>query len=236
MPAFQRRFVHKPDLCIFQTEEQKKQYVKYLQLEGPVIHNPVFADFGEPYEGERRKVIVNFCRMDSQKNLFLLVDAFDKIVKKYPDFRLYLYGVTVTPTHKSYKKQLLSHIQSIGLTGKITVFNAASDVHERIRDCAMFVSSSDYEGLSNSMIEAMALGMPCVCTDCDGGGARELIQNGVNGLLVPKNDVEELANAITRMIEDKELAAKCGKAASGVREQLSIKNIIKKYFEVIESL
>ena len=56
----------------------------------------------------------------------------------------------------------------------IKPFNAIID--QAVLDAAMFVLTSDFEGMSNSMLEAMAIGLPCVCTDCDGGGAREIIK------------------------------------------------------------
>lgn len=65
----------------------------------------------------------------------------------------------------------------------------------------MFVLPSDYEGLSNSMLESMAIGLPAICTDCPCGGARMVIQNRVNGLLVPVGDTEKLVEAMQELTE-----------------------------------
>ena len=97
----------------------------------------------------------------------------------------------------------------------------------------MFVSTSDFEGLSNSMLEAMAIGLPCVCTDCDGGGARMMIEDHVNGLLVPKGDVNAVYKAMKEIIEDKKLAEKISINASKLKDELSVDKIVDKWIEMI---
>ena len=89
----------------------------------------------------------------------------------------------------------------------------------------MFVSSSDYEGLSNSMLEAMAIGLPTICTDCPCGGARMVIKNGKNGLLVPVRDRASMKDAMKRIAESDVFSCSLSKQASKVREELSIEKI-----------
>ena len=97
----------------------------------------------------------------------------------------------------------------------------------------MFVSSSDFEGMSNSMLEAMALGLPCVCTDCPAGGARAVIKDGENGLLTPVGDSHALYLAMKKVAENPELAAKLSKNSVKIREEQSVDKIIKKWMELI---
>lgn len=201
-----------------------------------VIRNPVKPDLPEPHTGERRKVIVNFCRIAEQKNLPLMINAFIKLHEKYPEYALEIYGNTVTENENSIKKKLIDVIEKLGAADYIKILPPRQDVHSMIRDCTMFVSSSDFEGLSNSMIEAMAIGLPCVCTDCLGGGAREMVYHEENGLLVPMKDVDALYLAMKRMIEDDELRERCSKNAANVRETLSAENIAKQWIEYIESV
>ena len=91
--------------------------------------------------------------------------------------------------------------------------------------------SSDFEGIPNVLLEAMALGLPCVSTDCSPGGARMLINDGKDGLIVPCGDSKALADAVCRMIEDREFAVRCGKNALAVRERFSLDRILDSWEE-----
>lgn len=201
-----------------------------------VIRNPVKPDLPEPYTGERRKVAVNFCRIADQKNLPLMIRAFIKLHERYPEYTLEIYGNTVTENEEKIKEKLNGMISELSADDYIRILPPRSDVHSVIRDCAMFVSSSDFEGLSNSMIEAMAIGLPCVCTDCLGGGAREMIRHGENGLLVPMNDADALCDAMKLMIEDSGLAQKCSQNAAKIRGELSADRIAQLWIDFIEKI
>lgn len=222
--------------AIFQTKEERKFYGDYAPNNSAVIHNPVKEELPKPYEGKRKNLIVNFCRVSEQKNLKLLVDAFKKINQEYPEYELIVYGNAIEKNEENLKFALIEYVESIGMNNCISIVPAVSDVHNRILDSAMFVSSSDFEGLSNSMIEAMAIGLPCICTDCLGGGAREMINDNINGLLVPMQNVDALYKAMKSFIENPDFAAKCGKEAAKISNELSTENIVKKWINVIENI
>lgn len=230
------KMLAKVDGAVFQTKDEEKFYENVVNKNVAVIHNPIKANLPQPYLGERRKVVVNYCRVSLQKNLKLLVDAFERLHKEYPEYSLEIYGNAVEKSEELLCKELIEYIENLELRDSIKLLPAVADVHQRVRDCAMFVSSSDFEGLSNSMIEAMAIGLPCVCTDCLGGGAREVIQHEENGLIVPLKDVEALYQGMKRMIEEKELAKECGEKAARIRAEQSVEKIVDKWIDVIESV
>lgn len=221
------------DGAVLQTEDELRFYKGRIK-NAVVINNPVKADLPEPFDGERRKVIVNFCRIAEQKNLPLMINAFLEFRKSHPDYTLEIYGNTVEKNEEELKSRYLEMISSLDSEEYIKILPPRADIHSVVRDCAMFVSSSDFEGLSNSMLEALAIGLPCVCTDCLGGGAREMITDGENGLLVPMNDINALAKAMCRMADDKELSKKCSENASKVRETHKVEAIAKKWLEATE--
>lgn len=231
-----KKKIKKADSFVFQTVEEKAEHDLSQNKKAYVIHNPIKPNLPQPYEGTRNKTIVNFCRLSRQKNLLLLIQAFEKLHNEFTDYKLELYADTSTASDSEYKEELMSYIYSKNLTDCVFLFPPSSDIHNIILKSAMFVSSSDYEGISNSMIEAMAIGLPCVCTDCGGGGAREMISDGENGLLVPVGDAEALKNAMVRMITEDGLAEKCSKNAVKIRETHSIENISEKWLEVIKSI
>ena len=221
--------------AVLQTMDELKFYNE--RLKNPiVINNPVKANLPEPFDGERRKTVVNFCRIALQKNIPLMIDAFLKLHKEFSEYTLEIYGNTVAENEEQLLEEYKEFVRKHNADGYIKFLPPRADVHEVIKDAMMFVSSSDFEGLSNSMLEAMAIGLPCVCTDCLGGGAREMITDGENGLLVPMNDADSLYKAMKRMIVDEELRTKCSSNASKVRESHAVERISEKWLDYIESI
>lgn len=229
------KMLSKTDGAVLQTRDELKFFDNILK-NAVVINNPVKAKLPEPFERERRKVVVNFCRIAEQKNLPLMINAFIEFHKSHPEYTLEIYGNTVEKIEDDLKASYTKMISSLNAEEYIKILPPKADIHWVVRDCAMFVSSSYFEGLSNSMIEAMAIGLPCVCTDCLGGGAREMITDGENGMLVPINDTDALSKAMCRMAEDKELSVKCSENASKIREKLSAETISRKWLDYIETL
>lgn len=219
---------------IVQTHAAKDYYSKYLE-NVYVINNPINP--GLPYEQvkERKKKIVNFCRISREKNLELLLEAFDKIHREYPDYVVEIYGNIVSSDEQLYKEELLKEVKRRGMDLFFRILPPTSDVHKKVMDAAMFVSTSDYEGLSNSMIEAMAIGLPCICTDCLGGGTIEVMVDHENGLIVPTKDADALYRAMKEYIEHPELAEKCSHNATAIRERLDVKRIAAQWIDIIES-
>lgn len=213
--------------AVFQTEEEREYYTK-LRCKTAVIPNPLKEGLPEPYEGERRREIVNFCRLNRQKNIPLLIDAFELLHREHPDYTLRIYG------RGEEKEGLINLVREKGLETAVFFEDFAPDVHEKIRDAAMFVCTSDFEGLSNSMLEALAIGMPCVCTDCAGGGARMMIRDHENGILVPVGDVRAVYMGMKEIVENRALAQRLSKEAAKVREQLSIAKIVDHWETMID--
>lgn len=227
---FRNKYMTNYHYAIFQTQEVKRYYDSIISGKKAVIHNPVKHDLPLPYEGKRSKRIVSFARLNYQKNFTLLISAFAEIHTKYPEYTLEIFGDG--PDEENLRRA----INEFHLEESAFLFPVRQDVHIAVLDASMFVLPSDFEGLSNSMLEAMAIGLPCICTDCDGGGAREIIHDGENGLLVPKGDKEALSQAIERLILNPEFAKKLGRSASGIREELSEEKIIEQWIGFLSSL
>ena len=110
------------------------------------------------------------------------------------------------------RNALRAQINELGLENAVTLEGNVKDIHERLSLCGIFALTSNFEGLSNALIEAMMVGLACITTDYP--GARELISDGENGLVVPMNDAHDLAKAIINLIENNngcaDTLAKCG--------------------------
>ena len=220
------RISRRCDAAVFQTEEERSYYT-WLRCPCTVIPNPLKEGLPERFVGNRRKEIVNFCRLNKQKNIPLLIDAFELLLTDHTDYTLRIYG------RGDEKEALIAMVRQKGMEQSVFFEDFAPDVHERIRDAAMYVCSSDFEGLSNSMLEALAIGLPCVCTDCEGGGARMMIRDHENGILTPIRDVNALYRAMKEIIENPALADSLSKEAVRVREELSVERIVDRWESMI---
>ena len=202
---------------VFQTEEAKSWYEPYLKgTEAVVIPNAINPAFIRPaYEGEREKVIVGAGRFNGQKNFPLLIRAFARIAENFPEYKLVIYG------QGGLLESYQSLIEELGIGGRVEFPGYVPDMPARLEKAGMFVLSSDYEGMPNALMEAMASGLPCVSTDCGGGGARFLIRDGENGLLVPIGDEVAMAEAMEKVLSDEALAATLGNNARKLQETLA---------------
>lgn len=232
---FIRKYYHYADRIVFQSTGAKEYYSKDIQNKGVIIPNPITQNLPEPYLGVRKKKIVNFCRISHQKNLPLLIDAYAKFYKKHHDYSLEIIGDTGNEEGKEVLRKINDMIQSYGLSQTITIKPFDPNLHNAIKDYAMFVSSSDYEGMSNSMLEAMAIGLPTICTDCPAGGAREIIRDHENGLLVPVKDADALCKAMCEVAENASLSDNLSKNGAKLRDTLSIERIMNEWWKVINA-
>lgn len=199
----------KVDGWVFQTEEQKEWYGNHLgQVHNCIIPNAINEQFIlEPYIGERKNKIVTVGRLMPQKNQELLLRAFAKVAAVFPIYKLHIYG------DGPLKSKLLQVAKELDIEDKIEFEGFVSNIAEIIKDAALFVLSSDFEGMPNALMEAMAMGVPSISTDCGGGGAKFLIENEKNGLLVPIGDVDALASAMDRVLSDRAFSEKISKNA-----------------------
>ena len=199
---------------VFQTKEAQEYYGKTIEKKSQVIANPITASLPQPFNGKREKRIVAVNRLSQQKNIFMLFRAFKRVLEKYPEYILEIYG------KGEQEEELKKYAGELKIDKNVAFMGQRANVHSYIINASMFVSSSDFEGMSNSMLEAMAIGLPVVCTDCPIGGAKMVIKNNLNGLLTPVGDDEEFAKAIIYLIEYPDKAGEMGKRASKLREEL----------------
>ncbi len=214
------------DSLVCQTREAAACFPEAVQKKIRLIVNPIKNDL-PVWSGENgNKVIVNFCRLNRQKNLPVLIQAYQLVYKEYPDYRLLIIGDGEEKVH------LQDLIVIYDMEANITIMPFMDDVHSLVSRCMIFVSTSDYEGLSNSMLEAMAMGMPVISTDCPAGGAREFIRNYENGLLVPVNDPAATAKSIMEIISSADLRNKISRNAYQIREKLAVDLIARQWQEL----
>lgn len=213
----------KADVVVFQTRYVKNKFSKNIQLKSKIIQNPVnvkcLAD-----DTNIKKKIVAVGRLVPQKNHQLLIKAFSIFQKLHKEYHLYIYG----------SGDLLDELKKLTIQKDVKNFvhfeGFCQDVHEKIKDAEQFILSSDYEGMPNALMEAMMMGLPCISTNYN--GVRDIIFDGINGLLVPLGDVSSLGRAMCRLSDDEKLQKKLRRGARLKSEEWKTERIVKKWEEL----
>lgn len=182
--------------CVFQTNGAKNYFPNIVRKKSSIIKNPILLN-SEPVERSslRNKTVLAVGRLTEQKNYKCLLDAFSAFnIKQSNSYTLKIYG------EGPLKKELVDYSKKIRVDDKVIFVGNNSNWHELEKCDAMYVLASNYEGMPNALAEAMALGIPCVSTDCPSGGPKELIQDKTNGLLSEVNNSTDLANKMIELI------------------------------------
>lgn len=204
------------DGCVFQTEQAKNWFPKRLQKRSKIIMNQVDERFFQVAGTGEAGYVMTAGRLTAQKNQALLIRAFAAIAGDVEE-ELRIYG------EGELRPGLEDLITQLGMEERIRLMGASDDMPAVLAGCKLFVLPSDFEGMPNALLEAMAAGRCCVSTACPCGGPEAVIENGVNGLLVPVGEEEALSTAIRSLLQDGEkrraLAATAGERAEAFRPE-----------------
>ena len=220
------------DAWVFQTNKAMNWYGTKLQKK-TIIPNAINSEFikKEIFDGNREKTIVAVGRLTTQKNFSLLIDSFSEISKEFPDYKLLIYGTGPK------ENELKAMVKELSLENKVEFCGFVENIGSKIDKASLFVLSSNFEGMPNSLMEALALGIPCVATNCPCGGPEYLIDNYENGILVPVNDKKALVEAISIILHSVELQLKFSVNGHKIIERLDpsiIYNNWEKYIEDVQ--
>lgn len=216
---------------ILQTERSRSFFCNKVGEKAVILPNSLNPDFIRPrYEGEREKRIVSVGRMDANKNHEMQLRAFASLQDRYPDYELVIYG------DGELRSSIEELARELDIADRVSLPGVVPDVASRIDRAALFLLTSYSEGVSNALIEALALGLPVIATDVPSGGTEELIEDGVNGLIIPAGDQKALERAMDKILGDSAYAGKIGTEAAKIQEKLAPKRVNrlwKTYFEGI---
>lgn len=193
-----------------------------------VIPNPNHVTLDErnwALKQVKEKRIVTVGRLIPEKNPRLLIDAFSMLNKEFPDYSLEFYGEGVL------KSMMLERISELGLTDKVFLRGNVNDVPHHIASAEIFVLSSDLEGMPNALMEAMALGLPCVATDVS--GVRDIISDGDNGFIVPVGNKEAMADRIKQLIELEGIKNRFSDNSINVLSKFDKEKVFKLWLELV---
>ena len=231
MEKFEKLVYRLADRILVQTETVKKFFDGDLKGRTHIIYNPVNLPkekVGKALSAEKKKRIVSVARLMPQKNHDILIKAFAIFSENHPDYTLTIYG---NGPQGDELRQLADYL---GVGDKVLIPGASKTIHEDILDAEMMCLVSQREGMSNAMIEAMCLGLPCICTKVS--GAIDLIKDGENGILVEIGDVDGLVKKMNELADNSDKANEIGQKASDLYQILNKENINKEWIGFLKSV
>lgn len=210
---------------VVQTQKIKDFYNSIVQKKTHIIYNPVNEKVYDMPEVRRVDRIVSVGRLYPQKNQQMLIRAFAKVKDKYPSYQLVIYG-------EGYlRPDLEKLVADLGLVERVFLPGTTTQILDEVKRSKVFCLSSDYEGMSNAMIEAMCLGTPVISTKVS--GTDELIQDGENGLLVELGNVDGLAQAFDKLLGDEALQQQFAQKYIEMASLFKIDSIVGKWERLI---
>lgn len=231
MRLLARNLFKMADKVILQTKQCFDFFPEAVQRKAVILKNPVSEHFfRERFTGERDKVIVAVGRVDENKNHEMLIRAFAGIADEFPDYKVVIYG------EGDCRSKLLDLVQELGLSGRILLPGSIENVSEAIYKTRVFVLTSNSEGSPNTLIEAMAMGLTVISTDCPCGGPAELILDNINGILTPVGDVEKLQVNLQKVLNDLQFADNLGEKAKETSDIFRRDKVCKEWESILSEI
>ncbi len=237
------------DWLVVQTQSIKEYFPESIQKKTSIIYNPVNEEvFSLPQPvlssinsesalrssalkgrgDERLNRIISVGRLFPQKNQEMMIRAFAKVADEFPDWQLVIFG------EGPLRESLELIVESLEMKDRILLPGRTEHVIEELRKSKIFCMSSDYEGMSNSMIEAICVGLPIITTNVS--GTKELIEDAVNGYVIGIGDDNCLSERIRDLVEDEPKRLLFGKRNVSKAELFKIDTIVIKWESLAERL
>lgn len=217
------------DKIVFQTQRARDYFPIKLQNQSCIIPNMVILPPIKKQSDEKfltKRSLISMGRFVPEKGFDLLLKAFAKLKDNYPEWTLTILGDgKLRPELESLRNQL-------GLSDRVYFPGMVNDIYAFLQQADIFIMSSRFEGFPNAICEAMACGLPVISTDCP-SGPREIIRDGIDGILVPNEDISALAAAIEKLISHEQERNALAVRALEVTERFSIKKIMGMWEETL---
>jgi len=216
---------------VFQTEQAQQFFFRKNREKSVILLNPINEKFMQPvYSDEREKKIVSVGSLREVKNHEMLIRAFAKIAPQIPNYELVIYG------EGELREHLLEVATECGVRNRFSLPGISDDLEKEMISSRLFVLSSNTEGMPNALMEAMALGLAVISTDCPCGGPAEIIEDGENGFLVPVGDIDALAEKMLEVLSNPELEGKFHEQAYLIQKRCGSEIVLDEWRIFVESL
>ena len=217
------------DAIVVQTRAVRDAFSPRIQARCRVVPNPVLAPPGPlaPSSDERRIVAVG--RLDECKQFNLLIRAFARIARSHQDWFLEIWG------EGPERAKLEALRNEFGLSSRVRLPGATQDVYRELRRGGIFALTSRFEGFPNALCEAMAVGLPVVSFDCP-HGPREIIRDGVDGVLVLPGDLAAFSEKLVDLIDNPERRRSLACRAPDVLQRFGLERVMQEWEHVLSEV
>ena len=227
MRSLRNKIFRKADGCVFQTEGAKSYFKKVNN--GVVIPNPLFINKQDIEVKQRDNIVLMVGSDKKEKNRSMAFKAFELFQKNHPEYKMVVVG-------ENGNENELKLLDELGIANKICFAGKMNDWQKQYASAKMFILTSDFEGMPNALLEACASGIPSISTDCPPGGPREILDNGKNGILVNVDDYKSLANEMSNLANNPQLAEQFSQAKEKIVSRYNPDSISNNWINFIESL
>lgn len=211
-----------------QTQMSKEYFRGKLYQKTDIIFNPITMDkddIGSALTSLKNNTIVTAGRLVKQKRHDLLIRSFSRFEKEHAGYKLIIYG------EGPERNNIETLVKTLHLEGVVELPGNTKDLWNKIKSAKMFIMTSSFEGMSNSMIEAMCLGIPTISTKVS--GATDLINHNNNGILIDIDDEESAYKAMCKIADNQSFSDKLSINGSNIYNELRVENISKQWIKYI---
>lgn len=178
--------------------------------------------------GAGRRIVLGVGRLSAEKNFAALIAVFGRLAPAHPDWDLVIVG------DGPLRAELAAQVRALGLESRVVLPGSVGNVGDWYARADLYAMSSHFEGFPNTLVEAMAYGVPAVSVDCD-TGPRDIIRHQVDGLLVAPGDAEALQGGLDRLMRNEALRSAFAARAVEARQRFSMSKVSRMWEDLVDA-